>query len=232
MKRIIVSGGARGIGRAIVEELAPEGHKIIATFNNSDKAAKELAAKYPNVEFVEIDLTNREAVTRFIKEMSKEKIDVYIGNAGLWLGKIFEKNTEEELLEQVDLNFASQAQLMRGFLPALERSESGQMIIISSQAANPVFPGEAMYSASKAALSTLAKVLRAELNRKGIRLTTFEPWGVNTYGISEPSGMVKPKELAEIVRFVINTPSHLQLDTIGISHVKQWRGDFPEWVEQ
>ncbi len=43
--------------------------------------------------------------------------------------------------------------------------------------------------------------------------------------------MVLPGELAQTIRYVIEAPPHLQLDKIGISHVKQWRGDYPEWIE-
>jgi 3-oxoacyl-[acyl-carrier protein] reductase len=232
MKHVLITGGAKGIGRAIVEILAGGDYEIVATYNASKSEADELTAKYKNVRFVQVDLTDRKVLNVFIADMGKEQFDVIVNNAGLYVGKTFEKFSEAELFEQVDLNFAAPARLMQGLLPVLKKSKSPLIINISSQAANPMLPGEAMYSAVKSAMSTLSQVLRTELNPKGVRVTTFEPWGVNTYGVSEPSGMVTPKELAEVVRYVIDLPGHLQLDTVGISHIQQFRGDYPEWIEK
>ncbi len=228
-KRVLVTGGARGIGKAIVEELAGKDYEIVATYNSSKESAEKIAKQYPNVTYHHVDLENRDALNDFIGKVGE--LDVLINNAGIWIGKPFEKMTENELFEQVDLNFAAPARLIQGLLPNLRKRKSPMVINISSQAAHPVYPGEAMYSAAKSALSTLSQVLRAELNPIGVRVITVEPWGVNTYGIPEPSEMVKPEELARTIRYVIEAPEYLQLEKIGISHVKQWRGNYPEWIE-
>jgi NAD(P)-dependent dehydrogenase (short-subunit alcohol dehydrogenase family) len=230
-KRVLITGGARGIGRAILEELAPQGHDILATYFTSEKAAKDLAAKFPNVRFIKVDLRDRKDLEQFVKEISGESLDVLVNNAGLWIGKPFAKMSSEELLEQIDLNLTAPALLTRKLLSNLKKSKAPLVVTISSQAANPIFPGEAMYSAVKAGLSTLTNVLRTELNPEGVRLTTFEPFGVNTYGADEPSNMIVPQELAAVVRYVIEGPDHLQLDRIGMSHINQWRGEYPEWIE-
>lgn len=230
-KRILVTGGVRGIGRAIVEELAARDYQVIATYYTSKEAADAITKQYPSVTFLQVDLEDRKALGEFMSKVAKERIDVLINNAGVWLGKPFDKTTERELLQQIDLNFAAPAQIIRGLLPTLKKSAAPTIVNISSQAAHPVYPGEAMYSASKAALSTLSEILRAELNPQGIRVITVEPWGVNTYGMPEPSGMVNPAELAQTIRYVIEAPEHIQLEKIGISHIKQWRGNYPEWIE-
>lgn len=232
MKQVVITGGARGIGRAIVEELAQKDYEITATYNGSKDAAEELSKKYPNVTFHHVNLENREAVAHFLKALSKKPIDVLINNAGVWLGKPFEKTSEQELFQQIDLNLAAPAQIIRGSIGVLKEAKAPMIINISSQAANPSYPGEALYSAVKAGLSTLSEVLRAELNPEGIRVITVEPWGVNTYGLPEPSGMVLPEELAQTIRYVIEAPAHLQLEKIGIGHIKQWRGDYPDWIEK
>src|SRR3989344_415162 len=225
-KRILVTGGARGIGRAIVEELVRSGYDIVATHYKTDDLVK-------GAQYFRVDLTDRGELDKFIAQMvNREPIDVLVNNAGLWLGKPFEKTAEAELFEQVDLNLTAPTRLTHGLLPLLRKVEAPLVVNISSQAAHPVFPGEAAYSAVKSALSTLSNVLRAELNPLGIRVTTFEPWGVNTYGIEEPSGMVLPSELAKVVRYVIELPDHLQLDTVGISHIKKYRGEYPDWIEK
>jgi len=89
-----------------------------------------------------------------------------------------------------------------------------------------------MYSAVKAAVSTLSYVLRAELNPEGIRVTAVEPYGVNTYGIPEPSGIMLPEDLAKTIRYVVELPDHLQLDTVCMSHIKQTRPDYPGWIQR
>ncbi len=231
-KKVLITGGARGIGKAIVEGLAKNDYEVIATYYSSDKVADSISEQYSNVTFRKVNLKDRKELDQFIADIKKSAVDVLINNAGVWLGKPFAKMSADELFEQVDLNFAAPARLTHGLLPVLKKAKAPIIINISSQAAHPVYPGEAMYSAAKAGLSTLSQVLRAECNPLGIRAVTVEPWGVNTYGIEEPSGMVTPEELAQTIRYVIEAPDHLQLERIGISHIKQWRGDYPDWIEQ
>ena len=233
MKHIVVTGGGRGIGRAIVEELAKAGYKITSTYNESEKASKEVTAKYPTVTYKQLDLENRKSLNEFIDELNEgPDVDVLVNNAGIYVGKPFENMTEAELYQQTDLNFAAPARLVHGLLPSLKKSKAPLIINISSQAATGKLTGEAMYSSVKAALTTLSFVLRAELNPQGVRIVSVEPFGVNTYGIPEPSGMVLPEELAKLIRYAIELPDHLQLDTLSVSHIKQARADYPEWIER
>lgn len=225
-KRVLVTGGARGIGRAVVEELSSHGYEVIATHYKTTPVAQQ------NVTYYRVNLRDKKQINDFLNEVNSDPLDVLINNAGLWLGKSFEKTSEDELFEQVELNFAAPARLMQGLLPALKKSKAPMIINMSSQAAHPVYPGEAMYSAAKAALSTLSQVLRMELSPKGVRVITVEPWGVNTYGIAEPSGLVLPEELAQTIRYVIEAPEHLMIEKVGISHIKQWRGKYPDWIEK
>ncbi len=178
MKRVVVTGGAKGIGRAIVEELASGDYKIIATFYHSAASAKELNTALPNVQYHQVNLRDKNESSNFLNKLNKEApVDVLINNAGIWLGKPFENMTEDELYEQAELNFTAPARIIHGLLPLLKKAKAPIIINISSQAANPIFPGEAMYSAAKSGLSTLSQVLRAELNPLGIRVITLEPWG-------------------------------------------------------
>ncbi len=233
MKHILITGGAKGIGKALVEDLAGHGYKVSATYRGSKTVAEELEVKFPNVHYMPVDLQDRKALDQFIsKSLAAEPIDVLINNAGVYVGKPFEKMSKEELFQQIDLNFAAPARLIQGLLPSLLKSKSPLIINISSQAVHERISGEAMYTAVKAALSTLSYVLRAELNPKGVRIVTVEPFAVNTYGLKEPSGMILPEELAETVRMAIEMPNHLQLDNLGISHIKQPRPDYPDWIEQ
>lgn len=233
MKHILVTGGAKGIGKAIVEELAEHGYKVTATCHGSVKAAKEIENKYSSVTYKRVDLEDRKSVNTLIAELKEgQPIDALINNAGIYTGKRFTKMTEAELYQQIDLNLAAPARLIQGLVPVLSKAKAPIVINISSQAVEAKLTGEAMYSAVKSALSTLSYVLRAELNPRGVRLVTVEPFGVNTYGIPEPSNLVSPKDLAEIIRYAIESPDHIQLDTIRLSHIKQERPDFPEWVEK
>lgn len=233
MKHIVVTGGARGIGRAIVEQLAGAGYTVTATYKGSKEAANEIAGKYPNVTFCRVDLENRKELDEFITQLNAgPAVDVLVNNAGIYVGKPFENMSEAELYQQVDLNFAAPARLMHGLLPGLQKSKIPLVINISSQAATGKLTGEAMYSAVKAALTTLSFVLRAELNQKGIRFVSVEPFGVNTYGIPEPSEMVLPEELAKLIQYAVELPEHLQLDTLSVSHISQARPDFPDWIER
>lgn len=233
MKHVFVTGGAKGIGRAIVEDLAENGYNVTATCHESTEVAQEIEAKYPKVAFKQVDLQDRKRVDALIAELQAgDPIDVLINNAGIYTGKRFTKMTEAELYQQVDLNLVAPARLIHGLVPSLAKTKSPIVVNISSQAAEARLTGEAMYSAVKSALSTLSNILRAELNPRGIRVVTIEPFAVNTYGIPEPSSMMPPKDIAQIIRYAIETPDYIQLDTVRLSHIKQTRPDFPEWVEQ
>lgn len=226
-KRVLVTGGARGIGKAIVEELTKNGYEVIATYNETKPA------ELKNVTYYQVNLRDKKAINKFIRQIaSSDTLDVLVNNAGKWRGKLFERMTEDELYEQVELNFAAPARLMHGLLPTLRKSSAPLIINISSQAAHPIYAGEAMYSAAKSALSTLSQVLRTELNPSGVRVVTVEPWGVNTYGGKEPSGKLLPGEVAKLVNYVISAPDHIQFDTVGVGHIKQWRGEYPGWLEK
>jgi 3-oxoacyl-[acyl-carrier protein] reductase len=232
MKHILITGGAKGIGRALVEELAANNYKITATYHGSKAAAQEVQSKFPNVTYMAVNLEDRPGLNAFIAEVLKnDPVDVLVNNAGIYVGKPFEKMTEAELYQQIDLNFAAPARLIQGLLPSLKKVKSPLILNISSQAVHERISGEAMYTAAKAALSNLSYILRAELN-PAVRVVTVEPFAVNTYGLAEPSGMILPKELAQTIRYAIEMPDHLQLDNLGISHIKQPRPDYPNWIEQ
>src|SRR5690349_25149634 len=125
MKHILVTGGAKGIGRAIVEDLAARGHRITATYRGSKDAAEKIAAKFPNVTYVSVDLENRADIDRFVAEMIKgDPIDILINNAGVYAGKPFEKMSQAEVLQQIDINFTAPALLMHGLLPALKKAKA------------------------------------------------------------------------------------------------------------
>jgi 3-oxoacyl-[acyl-carrier protein] reductase len=233
MKHVLVTGGAKGIGRAIVEDLAAHGYKVTATYHGSKAAADEVKTKFPDVKYLAVDLEDRKDLDAFITQLLKgDPIDVLINNAGVWVGKPFDKLTKKELFQQIDLNLVAPARLMHGLLPVIEKSKAPLIINISSQAVHERVAGEAVYSAVKNALSVLSYVLRAELNPRGVRIVTLEPFAVNTYGIPEPSNMILPAELAVQVRAAIELPDHLQFDNIGISHIKQPRPDYPNYIEQ
>jgi NAD(P)-dependent dehydrogenase (short-subunit alcohol dehydrogenase family) len=233
MKHVVVTGGARGIGKTIVEELAAHGYEVTAICHESTKAADAVAAVHKNVRYVRVDLQDREAVAKAIEELLQgDPIDVLINNAGIYVGKRFEKMTSAELFQQIDLNLAAPAQLAHELLPSLKQAKAPLIINVSSQAVHARLTGEAMYTAVKAALSNLSFVLRAELNPEGVRVTTVEPYAVNTYGIPEPSNMILPEELARSIRSIIEMPDHLQVDTFGLSHIKQNRPDYPDWIDK
>lgn len=226
-KKVLVTGGARGIGKAIVEELAKNGYEVIATYNSTKPA------NLANVIYYQVNLRDKKEINKFLKKITAEPaIDILVNNAGIWCGKLFEQMSEDELFEQVELNFAAPARLIKGLLPTLKESKAPLIINISSQAAHPLYAGEAMYSASKSAISTLSQVLRTELNPGGVRVVTVEPWRVDTYGTKEPNDKLLSSEVAELVLYITEAPAHIQFETVGIGHIKQWRGEYPKWIKK
>lgn len=183
----IVTGGTKGIGRAVIEEYASYGYNICLCARNEVelyKTVADLQTSYPSitVKARPADLSDKAAVQdfgRWILELGIG-IDVLVNNAGTFLpGNISEE--EDGVFEKMmDLNIASAYHLTRMLLPKMISIAQGHIFNICSIASLHAYPNGGSYSISKYALKGFSDNLRNELREKGIKVTAVFPGAVYT----------------------------------------------------
>ena len=223
MKTVIVTGGSRGIGAAIVKELAKSGYNVVLNYNKSVEAAKkiqdELKSKNINIEIFKADVSKREEVRELVKfTLEKYKnIDILINNAGIDQIKPFTDITDEDWNTMMEVNLNSVFYCTQEVLENMIHNKNGCIINISSIWGQQGASCEVHYSSSKAAVDGLTKALAKELGPSNIRVNVVAPGLVDTdmnKNISEQDiqelkkeiplrRMAKPEEIAKSVKWLI-----------------------------
>lgn len=179
-KVAVVTGASSGIGRAIAETLLDEGASV-AIHGRDGAALADLAARAGDrVLAVAGDVTRKgdleTLVARTIERFGA--VDAVIPNAGMAKVVAFAASDEAAIDEQFSVNFVGALQTVRLFLPHVRKG--GSVVFITTFLVQVGFPGLAIYSASKAALTSLTKTLAAELAPQGIRVNAVAPGPIAT----------------------------------------------------
>ena len=206
---VAVTGGARGIGRAIASRAASRGARVAV--GDLDPA---LAAEVPGAEAgLELDVTDVESFRRFLDQVEERlgPLDVLVNNAGIMFVGAFLEQDLAALRRQTDVNLHG---VMIGTRLALERMgprDRGHVVNITSAGSYMPTPGEAMYSATKHAARAFTEAVREELRGTGIQITAVMPGLVRTElaaGTKAGRGTqwVEPEEVAEAVVAAMERP--------------------------
>ena len=184
--RILVTGGARGMGLAIAKGAAARGASVVLW----DRDAEALRAAEAEVAGVEpvvgqaVDVADREAVDTAAARLVSERgpVDILVNNAGVVSGKRFSDLAPEEVERTLAVNAASLFWTTRAFLPAMIRRGRGRIVTMASAGGLVGVPGLSDYCASKFAAVGFHESLRAELRREasGVGATLVCPFFVNT----------------------------------------------------
>jgi NAD(P)-dependent dehydrogenase (short-subunit alcohol dehydrogenase family) len=210
----LVTGGDRGIGRAISEMLAKEGYDIVIAARDKRAIASEVkridAFGAKAWGFV-CDVTDKEQIKRLAKDATEQAgvPDILINNAGVATNKDFVSNTEEEIEEMVDVNLLGLMFCTRAFLPKMLERKTGIIVNISSGAGKAGFPGLAAYCATKFGVLGFTESLALEVEKKGVRVYAICPGATETqmYHALYPgeSADFKPEDVAkEVLELVKN----------------------------
>lgn len=182
MRKILITGCSSGFGEDIAKKLLEDSSNfIIATMRNADNREHSLKSlNKDNLVILPLDITNKEErkkVLNYINEKHDGKLDILINNAGHGLYGALELTSEEQLRDQMEVNFFGTAMMIKEFLPALRKSDSKdkKIINISSMLGQTGMPLSASYSASKHALEGLVEGLHFELAPLGIDILTICP---------------------------------------------------------
>lgn len=178
-KRVLVTGGTKGAGEAIVRRLAAAGAEVITTARSAPEAG-DLPAR-----FIAADLATSEGVESFSKSVGLiwDFTDVLVHNLGgsSSPGGGFAALTDEGWLDELNLNLLAAVRLDRALVPKMIEHGKGVVIHISSiQRQLPLPESTTAYAAAKAALTTYSKALSKELGPQGVRVTSISPGWIYT----------------------------------------------------
>ena len=207
MKIAIVTGGSRGIGKAVALELLKEGYTVVITSRNNKelKEAEKELNKYGEIIGIKSDVSNYEDIGGLIKEIynKHKQIDVLVNNAGIALWKELDQMNKKEIDDILDINLKGLTYMCREVIPIMKKQKSGKIINISSGAGKQGYASFAVYCASKFGVIGLSDSLAKELNEYGINVYTICPGGVNTKMYIDmepdvnPNSLLQPEEIAE-----------------------------------
>lgn len=207
---VIVTGGTKGIGRAVINRFASEGYPVAACARNAAdlEALKQEVAALPGAAAVHVkpcDMSKKEEVAAFAEWLLglELPIDLLCNNAGVFIpGKISEE--EEGALElMVNTNLYSAYHLTRALLPAMMGRRQGHIFNICSTASIMPYINGGSYCISKYALLGMTKVLREEMKEHGLRVTAVMPGATLTAsweGVDLPEErFMKSEDVAEAI---------------------------------
>ena len=206
-KTVIVTGGARGIGRAIVNAFAEAGADVVISDLRCQEA--KVAAENTSETFhrrviaIQTDVTNHEDVDRLRDETLREfeKIDVLVNCAGWDRLLPFTKTTPDLWQKILSINFLGVANTCHAILPVMAERKQGAIINISSDTGRVGSFGEAIYASSKAAIMAFSKTLAREHARDNIRVNVVSPGLCDTPLIDE---MKQDEFTAKILSSIVN----------------------------
>lgn len=194
--KAVISGGTKGIGRAIIELLLEKGVDI-ATCSRSqadlDTMQSTLSIQHPDREILtfQADLSKKEEVVNFGTFVTDRwsSVDILVNNAGIFLPGEICKEEDGTLESQIETNLYSAYYLTRTILPKMLPQKDGYVVNMCSIASKIAYPNGGSYSISKFALLGFSKVLREELKDKGIKVTSILPgatWSASWAGVDLP----------------------------------------------
>jgi len=200
-KLVVVTGGTKGIGRAIIEKFASEGFDI-CTCSRSKADFPGLKVKVHHFVADMSDKTQVKAFTAFVNSL-KRPVDVLVNNAGNFLpGQVIDE-PEGTLESMIEGNLYSAYYTSRGIAPGMRAAKSGHIFNMCSIASIQAYPNGGSYAISKFALLGLSKMLREELKPHNVRVTAVLPGATLTttwQGTDFPDErFMSPEDVAEAV---------------------------------
>jgi 3-oxoacyl-[acyl-carrier protein] reductase len=192
----LVTGGSRGIGRAIAAELAKAGAQVVIGYRSSAEEAEGVAGEIGG-RAVQADVSDPEAAKRLVEEAGE--VDVLVNNAGVTRDGLLARMSDDDWRTVLDTNLGGTFNTCRAVTRGMMKRRSGAIVNVSSVVGLHGNPGQTNYSASKAGVIGFTKALARELGSRGVRANVVAPGYVSTRLTNE-----LPEELKEAM--LANTP--------------------------
>lgn len=215
----LVTGATRGIGRAVVEELART-HDVVLVARDAG-ALEAVSREVQGSTVLVLDVADETAVDA---ATLPERVDVLVHAAGISVHGTVGEVAREDWRTVFEVNLFGVAHLTARLLPAL-RDGGGTVVLVNSGAGLFSTPGNAVYSGSKFALRTFGDCLREEEREHGVRVVSVHPGIVDTdmgrrvlerREGAHPERMIDPSTIAAAVRTAVDAPPEAQFETISI----------------
>ncbi len=221
-KVVIVTGGSRGIGRAICIAFARQGSKVIINYNSNSEAAQatleEILKFDGQAEIYQASVADNEQVKEMIRSIKKKygQIDVLINNAGINKDNFVGMMSNDQWTEVIETNLNGLFYCSRAAIKAMLGKKSGVIINLTSLSGLAGQAGQTNYSASKGGIISFTKAMAREVARYGVRVNAIAPGLIETEMLDKipadilehhqkliPLGRLgKPEEIANIALFL------------------------------
>ena len=175
-KKVIVTGGNRGIGKGIVLSLLDQGYLVLATSRDS----KKFDMSHQNLEVANLDVCDQASIDDFQKIVNDFDPDILINNAGITKDNLFLRLTENDWAEVIDTNLNSVFRMTKLVVRGMLKKKWGRIINISSISGSMGNPGQTNYSASKAGVEAFSRSLAKELGSRNITVNSVAPGFIQT----------------------------------------------------
>lgn len=173
----LVTGGSRGIGRAIVEQLAAAGARVVFTYRQDEAAAEKVMTDTPNTFAVRVDQADLTGLDAMFEPV-RDGLDILVNNAGTAAAATIGDLTPDEFDRIFTINTKFPLFAIRAAIPLLR--DGGRIVNISTLNTNAQAAGLSLYCASKAALEQITMVAARELGPRGITVNTVSPGATDT----------------------------------------------------
>ncbi len=209
-RTVLVTGGNRGIGKAIAEEFVRLGHRVAVTVRSGEGPAGTLS--------VIADMTDPDSLDKAFVEIEEKlgAVEVLVANAGITKDTLLMRMTDEEFEQVVDTNLTGAFRVLRRATKGMMKAKFGRVIFIGSVVALLGSAGQVNYSASKSGLLGMARSLTRELGTRGITANVVAPGFIDTdmtsvlpeetigqYKKNIPAGrFAQPEEVAKVVAWI------------------------------
>ena len=217
MKNVLITGGSRGIGAAMVKAFSNAGYRVYFLYKHSKENADAVASETKSV-VIQADVRDPEDIKRAFSYIEKESggVDILINNAAVSSFNLLQDVSEEEWQRVMDTNCGGTFRCCKAAIPQMLRREGGVILNISSMWGQVGASMEVHYSASKAAVIGLTKALAKELGPSKIRCNCIAPGVIDTEmnatldadtlaGLAEetPLGRIgRPQEIASLALYI------------------------------
>ena len=221
--RVLVTGGAKGVGAAIVRALAASGYDVDFTYRSSGDAGAaltaDLAAAHPERKVIAhaVDLGDTAALDAFCESLDRESFYGFVHNAGQPYDALAAMMAQDKAEAVMQVNFWSFARLAKALIRGMVRARTGRIVAIGSAAALQGNPGNAAYAASKGALLSYCRTLTVETAKRGITVNYLAPGFIDTDMLAPyaayreqmekqiPTGrFARPEEIAGLAAFLMS----------------------------
>ena len=225
---VLVTGGGRGIGRAIALAYASEGADLFITSRTEEElkeVSEEIKSRGVKGGYYVCDISDPKQVEKMVDEANKfmGKVDILVNNAGIFIMSEAKDMSINEWQMIINVNLNGMFYCTHFVLPGMIERRFGNIINISSMAGKKFYLKQSAYVASKFGVVGFSKTLAAELRPYNIKVHVICPGGVDTQLVKQhnfpPGSTIKPEEIADVVLFLTKQRREITIDEVMIRRI-------------